>query len=282
MEEYPITKQKIKIIDASFGHTKYCGPLGNECEWFEWDRENQVNLEDTVVVTDNFITLPSIYQAPHTKCAWLIECREYINGLYQWIIQNHQFYKYVLTHDKDLLKQIPNGRWVPLGTCWIDPNDWSINHKKPRLISTVISWKKYMTGHRLRHQVFNNINQIDFYGNHVKPIKDKIEALRDYKYHLCIENSKIPGYFTEKLIDCFATGCVPIYWGDPLIHEVFDTSGMIIVNSFEDIKNTINSLEEINYKYFKKGIKTNFEKAKKFKLPEDYMYTNHKHIFNLN
>jgi hypothetical protein len=38
----------------------------------------------------------------------------------------------------------------------------------------------------------------------------KIEALSNFRYHLCAENFVSPHYHTEKLIDCVAAGCIPI------------------------------------------------------------------------
>lgn len=47
------------------------------------------------------------------------------------------------------------------------------------------------------------------------PVADKIETLSQYKYALCFENVSQPGYITEKIIDCFVAGTVPIYMGAP-------------------------------------------------------------------
>lgn len=47
------------------------------------------------------------------------------------------------------------------------------------------------------------------------PVDDKIEAMKLYKYALCMENGSYPGYITEKVIDCFVAGVVPIYAGAP-------------------------------------------------------------------
>jgi hypothetical protein len=275
-------KQSVKIIDHAFTHVKYCGDPAYECPWFEWDRTLPIKSTEVVIVTEANITNPQIYNVPNIKYAWLLECREYLGHNYDWIVQNYKYYTNVLTHERELLNVIPNALWQPLGGCWIKEKDCSIEHHKTKLISTILSNKNFMSGHQLRHKVFSNIRQIDYYGNYVKYMEYKLEALRDYKYHLCIENSKSPGYFTKKLLDCFATGCVPIYWGDPLIGDVFDTSGMIIVNSFSEIADIISNLKQVDYNSFNDGIKNNFKIFKNFVLPENYMYTNHKPIFNLN
>lgn len=272
-------KQKVNIIDNAFAHIKYCGGTYHDCPWLEWNRVIPVDSNELVIVTELNVTFTQIYNSTNIKYAWLLECRELSPTPYKWLLQNYSYYKNVLTHDKELLKLIPNALWQPLGGCWVSEEDCSIDYNKTKLISSIISHKNFMSGHNLRHKVFNNVREIDYFGNYIKHIENKIEALRDYKYHLCIENSKLPGYFTEKLIDCFATGCIPIYWGDPLIGEVFDTSGMIIVNSYDDIMNIINKLDKIDYESFRSGIINNFKICKNYVQPENYMYINHNHIF---
>lgn len=49
----------------------------------------------------------------------------------------------------------------------------------------------------------------------------KRKWLREYKFHICFENSSYPGYLTEKLLDAYATGCIPIYWGDTSLRCVY-------------------------------------------------------------
>lgn len=44
---------------------------------------------------------------------------------------------------------------------------------------------------------------------------DKISCIRNYKYAICYENQIFPGYITEKIIDCFVAGVIPIYLGAP-------------------------------------------------------------------
>lgn len=68
-----------------------------------------------------------------------------------------------------------------------------------------------------------NNEEFDLYGfgwedEHLKNYKGcskkKLSELSKYKFAVCFENmSNIDGYFTEKIFDCFFSGCVPIYWG---------------------------------------------------------------------
>jgi hypothetical protein len=44
-------------------------------------------------------------------------------------------------------------------------------------------------------------------------IRDKMELLSAYKFSLCFENTLYPGYVTEKLLEAYGIGSVPLYWG---------------------------------------------------------------------
>lgn len=43
----------------------------------------------------------------------------------------------------------------------------------------------------------------------------KFATLRDYRFTVAFENTELPGYTTEKMIDAWIVGSVPIYWGNP-------------------------------------------------------------------
>jgi alpha(1,3/1,4) fucosyltransferase len=58
------------------------------------------------------------------------------------------------------------------------------------------------------------------YKNYRGAVADKLETLKRYRFAICYENMRgVTGYVTEKLFDCFAAGCVPIYWGAENIEE---------------------------------------------------------------
>jgi len=44
-------------------------------------------------------------------------------------------------------------------------------------------------------------------------LRSKSEILGDYRFVLCPENSFYPGYVTEKLLEAYSAGAVPIYFG---------------------------------------------------------------------
>jgi hypothetical protein len=274
-------KIRYKIIDDAFKHCNYSNnpsPPLQECKWIEWDRTKINNIDELIFVTEKNILDPKIFMLPNKKIAWLLECKYYSPNNYNWILTNYSKYNYVFTHDRDLVSKLPNAIWIPFGGCWIHKDDWSLNYEKNKLVSMMISEKKQLEGHKLRHQIKNNLNNIEIFGRGYRPIENKIEGLKNYNFQIVIENYKVSGYFTEKLIDCFVTGTIPIYWGDQNIDKIFDISGMIIVETYDEIVKTINNLNNIDLDKFKKGKLKNFETSKNYILAEDYFYKNYKHI----
>lgn len=45
------------------------------------------------------------------------------------------------------------------------------------------------------------------------PADGKLDVLRQYKQAICYENTSLPGYVTEKIVDCLVAGTEPIYLG---------------------------------------------------------------------
>ena len=52
--------------------------------------------------------------------------------------------------------------------------------------------------------------------------QSKFDILPEYKFCLCPENSIYDGYVTEKLIDAYSGGTVPIYSGDLSVDSDFN------------------------------------------------------------
>lgn len=55
--------------------------------------------------------------------------------------------------------------------------------------------------------------KVDVYGAFGLPISDKNEILSKYRVNVCFENSESPGYVTEKPLEAWQAGCVPVWRG---------------------------------------------------------------------
>jgi hypothetical protein len=260
---------KIFLQDSTFAHCLFSNnplPPIQFSEDIIWDKSQNFTNDDLVIYTDKF--LASTRNNNKKDIAWLIEPEELLPHIYQHIRQNHNKFFKIFTHDEGLL-HLPNAILIPYGGCWIKKEDFSI-HPKTKNISIVCSNKKYLTGHKLRHEFINHFKDfIDVYGNGYNPIDNKLFSLKDYRYQIVIENTKKDFWFTEKLIDCFVTGTIPIYYGCDKINKFFDKNGMIIINSLEDFYKIKNELNESFYLNKIESIKINFNKAKNYTLAEN-------------
>ncbi|MGV0982101.1 MAG: glycosyltransferase family 10 domain-containing protein [Polynucleobacter sp.] len=63
----------------------------------------------------------------------------------------------------------------------------------------------------------------------------KLDILSKYNFCLCLENTPMAGYITEKIIDCFYSGVIPLYLGAPDIENYIPENSFINLNNFSDI-----------------------------------------------
>jgi hypothetical protein len=272
----------------------------HEPSFFNTKNQNKIKISrddieegDIVIYTNqNFKHIDS---RALKNIAFICESYDYHKRYYDWIKLNHEKFDLVLTWNKELLELNPNKFKLQLfGTTWMNEKYRKI-YEKNKLCSIIASNKKVTSGHKLRHIIIdyliqNNINTIDFYGGRFNNLpymntnghteehsgqhesNQKINALKDYRFTICILSSKSDYEFDEKLIDCFLTGTVPIFWGCPSIHKFFNVKGMLIFNTLQECINIINTLTIEKYTGMLPYIKENFKTAKKysrFKFNED-------------
>lgn len=109
---------------------------------------------------------------------------------------------------------------------------------KTKTLSTVCSQKRMShTVHAARLNFVttlqDHLSELEVFGRGLRPISDKADAMRDYRYHIAIENHIEPGHWTEKLADCFLAGCLPFYFGDPDYAKIFPKQAVIPINIFD-------------------------------------------------
>lgn len=95
-------------------------------------------------------------------------------------------------------------------------------------------------------RAFNNIGMPE-------GVKDKREFLGRYKFSMAFENSSYSGYCTEKLLQAFSSGTVPIYWGDPTVKRYFNDNSFIDCTglSMNDAIERIKQIDQDDEKYLK-------------------------------
>ena len=107
--------------------------------------------------------------------------------------------------------------------------------EKTRLISVITSNKAFTRGHLDRIKFVEKLkdhfgNQIDVFGRGFRSFDDKWDVLRPYKYHIAIENSSEPYYWTEKISDCYLTGTFPVYHGCTNLADYFSKEAFVPID----------------------------------------------------
>lgn len=64
-----------------------------------------------------------------------------------------------------------------------------------------------------------------------------------YKFCLVMENKNVPGYVTEKILNAFLGGCIPIYYGTTDVFDIFNARAFVYYN----ITNPGPALAQIEY-----------------------------------
>lgn len=185
----------------------------------------------------------------------------------QLIEHGHKFTK-VYSFDKDVVNKVKGSELFCFGSSWLVAkktdyvNDYDTNKKFK--LSFIRSVKRLLPGHKFRYEIediFEKKHNFELFFPKDR-IAGKGPLFVDSMFHLTIENGKHENYFTEKIIDCFMSYTIPIYWGSPNISEYFDPNGIIQFNTKEELEKILNNLSPEDYYSRLESVKKNYEIAK--------------------
>lgn len=210
------------------------------------------------------------------------------NEVYNLVLQNSHKFDCILTYDTELLK-LPNAKFRNGGYEVVlnknvhehayptlsDETLFKI-YDKSKLVSFITSNKTITEGHRFRvscvNALKNNDIEVDIKGVGYDEIVGKIDALRDYKFSIAIENGISDNYFTEKILDCFLTGTIPIYCGCGNIGEFFDVNGIITFKTIDELIDIVSNINDQSYNSRLDAIHRNYNTAKEFAYNNDQLF----------
>jgi len=131
------------------------------------------------------------------------------------------------------------------------------NNRQRRFCSFIVS----NGGPVVRRQMFDLLSKYKFvdslgkFNNNCNDMKipdcdtdEYYDFLHNYKFMICFENTKTDYYLTEKLINAYAGGCIPIYWGCPQIKELLNEKAILLLEdtSEESMIKLCNKIMEID------------------------------------
>lgn len=77
-------------------------------------------------------------------------------------------------------------------------------------------------------------------------VEDKTSFLKEYKFSICFENRKYPGYTSEKVVDVMKARCMPIYWGNPEVDSDFNSKSFVNLHDFASDEDAIDYIIEMD------------------------------------
>ena len=112
-------------------------------------------------------------------------------------------------------------------------NSLHCDRQRLRILDLVESYKPITYGGRFR----NNTGGC---------VEDKMSFISKYKFNLALENSSVPGYVTEKLMEALAARTVPIYWGAPDVAADFNPEAFMNFSDYDSTDSFVRALKRID------------------------------------
>jgi hypothetical protein len=217
----------VNLFDFNFRQS-VCSVAYQTPQHIEYVRD-LTDFDGVTLFTDGYINDGSADRVrSRYKMAWLREPYCLHPDIYEAALTNAHKFDLVLTYYQPFLDRGDNFRFCPYGGTWIDRSQWGIK-PKTKLCSMLIGSKMSTRGHTIRHEIADMITlmgyDVDFYGVRGTPVgygqDTKMQVLSDYAFSIVTETCREDNLFTEWLLDCFALGTIPIYWGAPNIDRFF-------------------------------------------------------------
>ena len=65
-------------------------------------------------------------------------------------------------------------------------------------------------------------------------IDDAVKLLRPYRFAIAFENENVDGYVTEKLVNAYLAGCIPLYSGSRDAFDIFNRDSFLYLDEFNN------------------------------------------------
>ena len=281
MKLLPVDSKFLQVVDSSFSHS-HCMVSDSDPKYFEWTRH--LSSMDHVFLTHEKILLANEYRILGFKkiIGVFYESPSILSSTFK------QIYKLGSNLDLDLLLtsnskmlRLPNTKWIPGGGIWnyknlIDINSLILNKKES--VSLVCSGKNVTKLHKFRRRIFDKLlfdDRVVLFGPPICNPVASDQTLRNFLFSIVVENHLDPNYFTEKILNCFAQGTIPIYFGSAIIDNFFESNGIIRFSDMNDLDKILPTLTKDLYMSKIDAVINNYLFAiNKFSNIENYIIDN--------
>ena len=232
----------------------------------EGDTIADLNSLDCVVVFPSSTRMMSFWPGLRCKVALLLTEPKVVHQKYYSLIWLLRFkFDLILCRHTNICQKYSNVVQFQPAECWVKLEQIEGSIEKSLACSLIASAKNKLAGHKLRHQLVRWVKdeaiECEVLGRGYQSFEKKVDGLLPYCYSVVIENIEEPHYFTEKLLDAFICGTVPIYWGANNICDYFDPAGMVICKDLTELKSALQMMEFPFSEVMKNAMVINKDKA---------------------
>lgn len=261
-------------VDPAMNHDERLTPLFNMQQEFDrcGDQIHTVDLYDDPKSVDFFLFFEKNDKWLKKLANWKMEYKAvYCNAEPPVVNPMHDkkniykllnYYPYIMTWNMDL---IDKKRFFKKNIPYVFITNFSKIPFEDRKLLTSISGNKHSNHpdelYSERERVISVLeekypNDFDFYGSGWKKtnhpaycgrVDNKVDTFHHYRFALAFENMKnVRGYVTEKILDCFVAGIVPVYAGADDITDYVPQECFIPYNRFQNPEEMMEYLKKIS------------------------------------
>ncbi len=268
------------LYDTVFAHDVNA-VAGVPSTLINWERSNTSPDRIAFFSHEQMLNIARFKYPRHLRFGLLYESQAILPRVYRDIEKVMGDFQTVFTHSSKLLEQFSNAKWIPGSGVWIggamSPGEKKVYHKTKNC-SILSSNKLRVPLHRKRYLWAQRLKmsgrEVDTYIQEFRTLQriSPLDTLREYRYSICVENFIDSRYFTEKLLNCFATGTVPVYLGATKIGQYFDEQGIITFENYSDlVSRVLPKLHIGDYESRLTSIRNNFEIVSQYGALEDFI-----------
>lgn len=122
--------------------------------------------------------------------------------------------------------------------------------RKKKFCNFIVSNADGAVERKMLFEALNSYKRCDSAGKYLNNTgsccADKLEFQKNYKFSAAFENYTYDGYVTEKIIEAFAAGTIPIYWGTEYICKEFNPKAFINYNDFSSPNDLVEYVKAID------------------------------------
>lgn len=145
----------------------------------------------------------------------------------------------------------------------------------------ICSPKAFTKIHKMRHKIALmalKTGKVDVFGGILdgQMFPYKSTTLKDYRFQIVVENDITPYYWTEKIMDCFASCTIPLYIGATKIGKFFNPDGIIdatcLLQNIDTLENLLKQCSAEVYEERLEAVLDNYQRCLKYLNIDDIMY----------